>query len=205
MRLLVALASWALCGSAYAAVPCGQEQSLGWGFETWTLGTHNFQITLGDGQNDVTVDSVQGFVSANAHGTTTDPNFQRQSLVTFTYTSPWGYSGSAQPSPDAYSINAVDGNLFGINVKQKGTAGIHMPINIAPKVAVTIPKGVLYALVNNETYGFVGNGEGTVTAPLSESIDIEVHVVVWFTEVCPAPSPAPQVQAETPLLAPLGN
>lgn len=169
------------CGSARAATACGVLQSVDWGFETWTMGSKSFNVTIGDGLHDVKVTAMYGYLSANAHGNQTSPDYQRQSLVTFTYAgASSSVNGSAAAAPDAYSISEVDGNFLAINVKQKGKAGVHLPINVLPPIPVTIPGGKLTAIVNNVTYG----ADIVITSPQEESIDVEVHVVIWFTEGC---------------------
>jgi hypothetical protein len=178
---MLAIAMFLPGSPAQAAVACGVPQSLTWGFESWTMGQKVFTMTLGDGLHNVTVSSLYGFLAANAHGDATNPDYLRQSLVTISYPGAASVSpGSAGAAPDAYSINEVDGSLFAINVKQKGKDGVHLPINLMPPVPITLQGGKLLAIVNNVTYG----SDTVISSPPEESIDVEVHLVVWFTEAC---------------------
>ena len=169
------------CWPSFAATVCLAPQSVSWGFETWTIGQKPFFITMGDGLHDVKLTAMYGYISASAHGNLTNPDYQRQSLVTFTYAgAPRSFNGSAQAAPDIWSINEVDGNILAINIKQKGKEVVHLPINIALPAPVTIPGGILEAIVDNATYG----ADVVITSPPQESIDVEVHVVLWYQEIC---------------------
>ena len=111
---------WALC---LVTQPCRAEYAK-WGAENWSCGITKLPGTLGTG-SDIWLKSIDGNASGGFSGSH-PKNGMYQKLIVILSEAPEAQGAVPVPAPPS-SNNEIDGNLYGMILKQNGPGAPNLP------------------------------------------------------------------------------
>lgn len=124
---------------ALLAVPCRAEHAK-WGVENWSCGITEAPGRLGDG-SDIWLKSIDGSAAGGLSGKTYPTGGMYQKLVVIIAGLP--AEGAVPMPPPPSTNNEIDGNLYGLILKQNGASAVNIPVHIVYDPPVKIPGGKL--------------------------------------------------------------
>jgi hypothetical protein len=170
--LALALSAALLCSTVQA-----HDYTVTWGVEQYNSCTsQNYGILLSTPTGNTFLKRINGVATGIGSGAS-DTNYVRSALVTFfSPTLMWAtlpYATVTAP-PQVPNNQSVANGIGVVVLKQTGTQVVSTPVDIKLDTPLALPKNKLFISIQAQSY--------PTPAPTTECIDIEVQVMVTFSD-----------------------
>ena len=159
---------------AFATGPI--ERYATWGFSTWNCGNEYYTIQL---PKDSSLEGFTGNLEASPMPQMRNMTFIRESLTSLydnyqNNSAIFTYPTSGDDT--SRTTNSADQNLYEIDIKQRASNTISLPINVHYNQPISIPDGQ----INARIYTVTEDGSSYLTNNNGECLATELHLTLFY-------------------------